>query len=173
LATSADLTGSTQHPGDKTEGPPTIENAKQRGYGVVSPLPLALDHDLIWAAAIRTNSPHPRCGKIGKTSRRKAFQPGARSPSSKLRACSCVAYAAVDRSRLDDRTPILSNARFWSDLAADYKRISTSAFVRAIREDTEIKDCSLPKRTGSFTYHRRWRPLAIAATQSPTTSVRD
>ena len=41
---SPDLTGSTQQPGDKKpEGPPTVENAKERGYGVVytiAPSPL-------------------------------------------------------------------------------------------------------------------------------------
>jgi photosystem II stability/assembly factor-like uncharacterized protein len=50
---SPDLTGSTPQVGDnKSQGPPTVENAKQRGYGVVFTIaPSALNRDLIWAGA--------------------------------------------------------------------------------------------------------------------------
>jgi photosystem II stability/assembly factor-like uncharacterized protein len=49
---SPDLTGSSRRPGEKAEGPTTIENAKQRGYGVVFTIaPSALNRDTIWAGS--------------------------------------------------------------------------------------------------------------------------
>src|ERR1700691_427628 len=50
---SPDLTGSTQRPGDKKpEGPPTVENTKERGYGVVYTIaPSSLNGSLIWAGS--------------------------------------------------------------------------------------------------------------------------
>ncbi len=49
---SPDLTGSTQLGGEKADGPTTIENAKQRGYGVVFTIaPSGLNRDVIWAGS--------------------------------------------------------------------------------------------------------------------------
>ena len=50
---SPDLTGSTRREGDKKpEGPATVQNAKERGYGVVfSIAPSALNGELIWAGS--------------------------------------------------------------------------------------------------------------------------
>ena len=65
----------------------TVENAKQRGYGVVFTIaPSALNRDLIWAGS-DTGLIHLTrdAEKTGKTSHPKASQHGARSHSSKLR----------------------------------------------------------------------------------------
>jgi len=50
---SPDLTGSTRHESDKKpEGPATVENTKERGYGVVYTIaPSGLKGDLIWAGS--------------------------------------------------------------------------------------------------------------------------
>jgi photosystem II stability/assembly factor-like uncharacterized protein len=175
---SPDLTGSTQHPGDKTEGPPTIENAKQRGYGVVFTIaPSPLEHDLIWAGSDTGLIHLTRDG--GKTW--KDVTPQGLSAWSKIsfieasRFASGVAYAAVDRSRLDDRDPYLYRTR---DFGANWQLItngiSTSAFIRAIREDTEIKGLLFAgTELGvyiSFDDGDHWQSLQL---NLPTTSVRD
>ncbi len=175
---SPDLTGSTQHPGDKTEGPPTIENAKQRGYGVVFTIaPSPLDHDLIWAGSDTGLIHLTRDG--GKNW--KNVTPQGLSAWSKVsfieasRFAPGVAYAAVDRSRLDDRDPYLYRTR---DFGATWQLItngiSTSAFVRAIREDTEIKGLLFAgTELGvyiSFDDGDHWQSLQL---NLPTTSVRD
>ncbi len=120
-------------------------NAKQRGYGVVFTIaPSALNRDLIWAGS-DTGLIHltrdggknlEGCHSAGLTAWSKIsfieashFDPA-------------VAYAAVDRSRLDDRDPVsLSNPRLWCYLATDYERhcgqrFSCAAFAR---QDTENK----------------------------------
>jgi photosystem II stability/assembly factor-like uncharacterized protein len=175
---SPDLTGSTQHPGDKTEGPPTIENAKQRGYGVVFTIaPSPLEHDLIWAGSDTGLIHLTRDG--GKTW--KDVTPQGLSAWSKIsfieasRFASGVAYAAVDRSRLDDRDPYLYRTR---DFGANWQLItngiSTSAFIRTIREDTEIKGLLFAgTELGvyiSFDDGDHWQSLQL---NLPTTSVRD
>ncbi len=136
---SPDLTGATQQPGDKTQGPPTIENAKQRGYGVVFTIaPSALNRDLIWAGS-DTGLIHLTRdgGKIWKD-----VTPKGLSAWSKIsfieasRFDPAVAYAAVDRSRLDDQTPYLYRTR---DYGASWQLITdgigASAFARGIRQD--------------------------------------
>jgi len=136
---SPDLTGATQQPGDKTQGPPTIENAKQRGYGVVFTIaPSALNRDLIWAGSDTGLIHLTRDG--GKTW--KDVTPKGLSAWSKIsfieasRFDPAVAYAAVDRSRLDDQTPYLYRTR---DYGASWQLITAgigaSAFARGIRQD--------------------------------------
>jgi photosystem II stability/assembly factor-like uncharacterized protein len=141
---SPDLTGSTQKPGDKKpQGPPTVENAKQRGYGVVFTIaPSPLNGDLIWAGTDTGLVHITRDG--GKNW--KDITPQGLSEWSKISLIEAshfdpaVAYAAVDRSRLDDRTPYLYRTR---DYGASWQPITNGmaapAFLRVVREDPKNK----------------------------------
>jgi hypothetical protein len=176
---SPDLTGSTQQAGDnKTQGPPTIENAKQRGYGVVFTIaPSALNRDLIWAGSDTGLIHLTRDG--GKTWKDVTPQPlTAWSKISLIEAShfdSAVAYAAVDRSRLDDRTPYLYRTR---DYGATWQLITNGiagpAFARGIREDTETKGLLFAGTEFgvylSFDDGDHWQSLQL---NLPVTSVRD
>jgi photosystem II stability/assembly factor-like uncharacterized protein len=177
-AISPDLTGSTQQPGGKTERATTVENAKQRGYGVVFTIaPSALSRDLIWAGSDTGLIHLTRDG--GKTW--KDVTPQGLSAWSKISLIEAshfdpaVAYAAVDRSRLDDRTPYFYRTRdygaTWQPIVAG---ISANAFARAIREDTENKSLLFAgTELGvyvSFDDGDRWQPLQL---NLPVTSIRD
>lgn len=141
---SPDLTGSTQHPGDKKpEGPPTVENAKERGYGVVYTIaPSSLNGNLIWAGSDTGLVHVTRDG--GKTW--KDVTPngvGAWSKISLIEASHfdpAEAYAAVDRHRLDDQRPYLYRTR---DYGATWQLITegvgASSFLRAVREDPQTR----------------------------------
>ena len=177
-AVSPDLTGSKRQAGDKAEGPTTIENAKQRGYGVVFTIaPSALNRDTIWAGSDTGLIHLTRDG--GKTW--KDVTPTGLTAWSKISFIEAshfdpaVAYAAVDRSRLDDQTPYLYRTR---DYGATWQLITngiaTNAFLRGICED--------PKRKGllfagtefgvyvSFDDGGDWQSLQL---NLPVTSVRD
>jgi photosystem II stability/assembly factor-like uncharacterized protein len=139
---SPDLTGATPD-AEKKEGPATIENAKQQGYGVVVTIaPSALNPNLIWAGS-DTGLIH-LTRDDGKTW--KDVTPQGLTPWSEIALIEAshfdpaVAYAAVDRSRLDDRTPLLYRTR---DYGATWQLITSgippTSFLRAIREDTQNK----------------------------------
>ncbi len=175
---SSDLTGSTRQPGDKTEGPTTVENAKQRGYGVVFTIaPSALDRDTIWAGSDTGLMHLTRDG--GKTW--KDVTPSGLTAWSKISFIeashfdAAVAYAAVDRSRLDDQTPYLYRTR---DYGATWqliiKGIAANAFLRGIREDTERRGLLFAgTELGvyvSFDDGGDWQSLQL---NLPVTSVRD
>ncbi len=175
---SSDLTGSTRQPGDKTEGPTTVENAKQRGYGVVFTIaPSALDRDTIWAGSDTGLIHLTRDG--GKTW--KDVTPSGLTAWSKISFIeashfdAAVAYAAVDRSRLDDQTPYLYRTR---DYGATWqliiKGIAANAFLRGIREDTERRGLLFAgTELGvyvSFDDGGDWQSLQL---NLPVTSVRD
>jgi photosystem II stability/assembly factor-like uncharacterized protein len=141
---SPDLTGSTQHPGDKKpEGPPTVENAKQRGYGVVYTIaPSSLNGNLIWAGSDTGLIHLTRDG--GKTW--KDVTPGAIGDWSRISLIEAShfdpaeAYATVDRHRLDDQGPYLYRTRNYGatwQLIID--GIGTSSFLRAVREDPHTR----------------------------------
>jgi len=141
---SPDLTGSTQHPGDKKpEGPTTIENAKQRGYGVVYAIaPSSLNGNLIWAGSDTGLIHLTRDG--GKTW--KDVTPRGITDWSRIALIEAShfdpaeAYAAVDRHRLDDRRPYLYRTHdygvSWQAIADG---IGPASFVRAIREDLQTR----------------------------------
>ncbi|MGA9508426.1 MAG: hypothetical protein WBV55_07250 [Candidatus Sulfotelmatobacter sp.] len=176
---SPDLTGSTQKPGDaKPQGPPTLDNAKERGYGVVFTIaPSALNRDLIWAGSDTGLIHLTRDG--GKSW--KDVTPQGLSPWSKIsfieasRFDPAVAYAAVDRSRLDDQAPYLYRTR---DYGASWQLITNGiaapAFLRGIREDTERKDLLFAgTEIGvyiSLDDGDHWQSLQL---NLPVTSVRD
>jgi photosystem II stability/assembly factor-like uncharacterized protein len=141
---SPDLSGSTQHPGDKKpEGPPTVENAKERGYGVVYTIaPSSLNGNLVWVGS-DTGLIHltQDGGKTWKDVTSKDI--GDWSKISLIEAShfdSGEAYAAVDRHRLNDQKPYLYRTR---DYGATWQLITdgigTSAFLRAVREDPQTR----------------------------------
>ncbi|MFZ0319972.1 MAG: hypothetical protein WAL56_12685 [Candidatus Sulfotelmatobacter sp.] len=175
---SPDLTGSTQHAGKKTEGPTTIANAKERGYGVVFTIaPSALKADLIWAGS-DTGLIH-LTRDAGKTW--KNVTPQGLTPWSKISFIEAshfdpaVAFAAVDRSRLDDRTPLLYRTR---DYGATWQLITNGiapdSFLRGVREDTENKSLLFAAtELGvylSLDQGDHWQSLQL---NLPVTSVRD
>jgi photosystem II stability/assembly factor-like uncharacterized protein len=175
---SPDLTGSTQQPGEKTEGPPTIQNAKQRGYGVVFTIaPSALDRDTIWAGSDTGLIHLTRDG--GKTW--KDVTPPGLTAWSKISFIEAshfdpaVAYAAVDRSRLDDQTPHLYRTRnFGATWQPISNGIAADSFVRGVREDIEKKGLLFAATEFgvyvSFDDGDRWQSLQL---NLPVTSVRD
>ena len=176
---SGDLTGSTADAVSRQpEGAPTVENAKQSGFGVVSTIaPSALNRDLIWAGTDTGLVHLTRNG--GKTWDN--VTPHGLSDWSKISLIepshfdSAVAYAAVDRSRLDDQAPYLYRTR---DYGASWQlvtnEISTPAFLRAIREDPQVKGLLFAgTELGvyvSFDDGDDWQPLQL---NLPVTSVRD
>src|ERR1700691_1262684 len=177
---SPDLTGSVQKKGDKKQAQvsPTVENAKQQGYGVVFTIaPSALNRDLIWTGSDTGLIHLTRDG--GKTW--KQVTPPGLSAWSKISLIEAshfdqaVAYAAVDRSRLDDQTPYLYRTR---DYGATWQLITNGiaadSFLRGIREDPE-KTTLLFAATElgvyvSFDSGDRWQSLQL---NLPITSVRD
>ena len=176
---SPDLTGSTRNPGDKQpEGPPTPENARQRGYGVVYTIaPSSLDRDLIWAGSDTGLIHLTRDG--GKTW--KDVTPTGLSDWSKISLLEAShfdpaeAYAAVDRHRLDDRTPYLYRTR---DYGASWQLITgglqTPSFLRSVHEDPQHRGLLFAGTEFgvyvSFDDGGHWQSLQL---NLPVTSVHD
>jgi photosystem II stability/assembly factor-like uncharacterized protein len=178
---SPDLTGATHdaHDADaKLAGPPTVGNAKRAGYGVVfSIAPSVLDRDLIWAGSDTGLIHLTRDG--GKNW--KDVSPQGLSDWSKISLIEtshfdpAVAYASVDRSRLDDQTPYIYRTR---DYGATWRLItngiSAPAFLRAVREDPKSRGLLFAGTEFgvyvSFDDGDHWQPLQL---NLPITSVRD
>jgi len=149
---SPDLTGATgdghegkdkKAPSPPTQGPPTIEEAKRAGYGVVFTIaPSPLNRDLIWAGSDTGLIHLTRDG--GKNW--KDVTPRGLSDWSKISLIEAshfdpaVAYAAVDRGRLDDQTPYIYRTR---DYGATWQLVTNGiaapAFLRAVREDPQSR----------------------------------
>ncbi len=149
---SPDLTGATNASEGAKEkrsqkalktDPSTIENAKRDGYGVVFTIaPSPLNPDLIWAGSDTGLIHLTRDG--GKNW--KDVSPPGLSDWSKISLIEAshfdpaVAYAAVDRGRLDDRTPYIYRTR---DYGATWQLVTSGinapAFLRAVREDPQSK----------------------------------
>jgi photosystem II stability/assembly factor-like uncharacterized protein len=179
LAISPDLTGSSGSLGNAVaEGPPTIENAKQRGYGIVSTIaPSPLNRDLIWAGSDTGLIYLTRDGGqswnnitpqgLSDWSEISLIEPSHSDPA--------VAYAAVDRSRLEDQTPYIYRTR---DYGSSWQRITSgmpvTAFLRAVREDSDTRGLLFAgTELGvfvSFDDGDHWQPLQL---NLPVTSVRD
>jgi hypothetical protein len=178
-AISPDLTGAMpQKPDDRPQGPPTVENAKQRGYGVVFTIaPSPLNVDLIWAGS--DTGPIHLTRDSGKTWQ--DVTPKGLSDWSKIVMIeashfdAAEAYAAVDRHRLDDQTPYLYRTR---DYGASWQPITNGIdgpyYLRAVREDPKTKGLLFAGTAlglvVSFDDGDHWQSLQL---NLPATSVED
>jgi photosystem II stability/assembly factor-like uncharacterized protein len=176
---SPDLTGAAPPSKEnKAEEPPTVANAKQLGYGVVfSIAPSSLNKNLMWAGS-DTGLIH--LTRDGGKNWKNVTPPGL-SDWSKISLIEAshfdpaVAYAAVDRSRLDDQAPYLYRTRdygtSWQPIT---NGIAASAFLRAIREDPHTRGLLFAgTELGayvSFDDGDHWQSLQL---NLPVTSVRD
>ncbi|HEY4959794.1 MAG TPA: hypothetical protein VII29_02950, partial [Terriglobales bacterium] len=139
---SPDLTGAPTNPeAEKPETPTTVQNAKERGFGVVySIAPSPKKAEVIWAGS-DTGLIHLTIdgGKTWNDVTPKAL--GEWSKVAMIEASHfdpAVAYAAVDRHRLDEQAPYLYRTR---DYGKTWQPITTgigaTSFLNAIREDTQ------------------------------------
>ncbi len=176
---SPDLTGDTRKSAqEKSSGPVTVENARERGYGVVytiAPSPLSAAE--IWAGSDSglvhvtrdagktwTNVTPPGLSPWSKITRIEVshFNPG-------------QAYAAVDRHRLDDLKPYLFRTtdfgKTWTPIVTG---IGERDFLNSIQEDPKTKGLLFAATEFgvyvSFDDGNRWRSLQL---NLPVTSVRD
>jgi photosystem II stability/assembly factor-like uncharacterized protein len=174
---SPDLTGA--EPSVKNiSGPPTVQDAKQRGYGVVYTIaPSPLDVKLIWVGSdtglIHVTSDGGKSWKNvtpkdltnwSKISLIEAshFNPG-------------EAYAAIDRHRLDDQAPYLYRTRDYGQTWQPITQgIHPPAFLCAVREDPIHKSLLFAGTEFgiyvSFDDGDHWESLQL---NLPVTSVRD
>ena len=176
---SPDLTGampSTEN--HKLQRTPNLNEAKESGYGIVSTIaPSPLSRELIWAG---TNTGLVHLSRDGGKTWKDVTPQGLGdwSDVSLIEASHfnpAVAYAAVDRSRLDDQTPIIYRTR---DYGASWqlitRGISAPAFLRAVREDPQTKGLLFAGTERgvyvSFDDGDQWQSLQM---NLPTTSVRD
>ncbi|MFI5102050.1 MAG: hypothetical protein ACHP9V_01640 [Terriglobales bacterium] len=179
---SPDLTGATQDTrnaeGKRPTSPPAIDNAKREGYGVVFTIaPSPLNRDLIWAGS-DTGLIHLTCD--GGKNWKDVTPPGV-SDWSKISLIEAshfdpaVAYAAVDRGRLDDQTPYIYRTR---DYGATWQLVTNGiaapAFLRAVREDPQSKGLLFAGTEFgvyvSFDDGDHWQSLQL---NLPVTGVRD
>jgi len=181
---SPDLTGAVRDAQDpptnarSTNDPPTLEKAKREGYGVVFTIaPSPVNHDLIWAGSDTGLIHLTRDG--GKNW--KDVTPSGLSEWSKISLIEAshfdpaVAYAAVDRGRLDDRTPYIYRTR---DYGASWQLVTNGiaapAFLRAVREDPQSKGLLFAGTEFgiylSWDDGEHWQSLQL---NLPTTGVRD
>ncbi|MGA9528531.1 MAG: hypothetical protein WBS24_10480 [Terriglobales bacterium] len=182
---SPDLTGASKEgrPGAASEpqsrnGAPTLESAKREGYGVVFTIATSpLNRDLIWAGS-DTGLIHLTrdSGKNWKN----VTPPGMPvwSQIALIEASHfdpAVAYAAVNRSRVDDQAAYLYRTRdygaTWQPIA---NGISAPSFLRAIREDPQTKGLLFAGTEFgvyvSFDDGEHWQSLQL---NLPITGVRD
>ncbi len=169
---------SSANEASSTPATPTLEDAKREGYGVVFTVaPSPVNRDLIWAgsdtglihvtrdgAKSWKNVTPPRLGDWSKISLIEASHFDA-----------AVAYAAVDRSRVDDQTPYIYRTR---DYGESWQLITSGinapAFLRAVREDPQTKGLLFAATEFgvyvSFDDGDRWQSLQL---NLPVTGVRD
>jgi photosystem II stability/assembly factor-like uncharacterized protein len=175
---SPDLTGAAGPAAMKQEGAPTIQNAKERGYGVVfSIAPSPLDAELIWTGSDTGLLHMTRDG--GKSWQN--VTPAGLSDWSKISTIEAshfrpeVAYAAVDRHRLDDYTPHLYRTRDYGKTWRPITNgIASNVFVNAVRQDPQKPNLLFAGTEQgvyvSFDEGDRWQPLQL---NLPAASARD
>ena len=173
---SPDLTGAV--PGTSDQGPTTVANAMQRGYGVVYTVaPSPLNANEIWAGS-DTGLIHLTTDG-GKTWQN--VTPPGLSPWSKISLIEAshfdpaTAYAAVDRHRLDDQNPyIYITHDYGKTWKLSVNGIPSHDFLRAVREDPVQKNLLYAGTEFgifvSFNGGDNWQPLQL---NLPVTSVRD
>ena len=176
---SPDLTGASAIVADqKAEGPPTVQNAKKRGFGVVFTIaPSPLEKELIWVGSDTGLIHLTRDG--GKTWN--DVTPRGLSDWSLISMIEAshfdpaTAYVAVDRSVLDDQTPYIYRTH---DYGASWQLVTggipPGSFLRAVREDPQTKGLLFAGTElgvyASFDDGDHWLPLQF---NLPTASVRD
>ncbi len=175
---SPDLTGAAKPTGGKPVGAATVENSRERGYGVVSTIAASpLRGELIWAGS-DTGLIHLTrdAGKTWHNVTPKGLTDWSRiSLIEASHFDPAEAYAAVDRHRLDDQQPYLYRTR---DYGASWQLITdgipSPSFLRAVRQDS--KDGKLlfaGTELGiyvSFDDGDHWQSLQL---NLPATSVQD
>ena len=174
---SPDLTGAVGKSA-AASGTLSIENAKARGYGVVySIAPSPMNAQLIWAGS-DTGLIH-LTRDAGKTWTN--VTPPGLSDWSKITTIEAshfnagVAYAAVDRHRLDDNQPYLYRTRdYGKSWTPIINGIDAPSFLNAVREDPVRKGllyaCTETGVFVSFDDGDHWQSLQL---NLPTVSVRD
>jgi photosystem II stability/assembly factor-like uncharacterized protein len=174
---SPDLTGAAAHAA-KPAGETTPQNAVEQGYGVVFTIaPSPVNPQEIWAGS-DTGLIHLTMdgGKTWKNVTPPGLQPWSKiSMIEASRFNAGVAYAAIDRHRMDDMAPYLYRTR---DYGKTWQRIvqgiPEGSFLRAVREDP--KESSLlfagTERAVyvSFNSGEQWQPLQL---NLPVSSIRD
>jgi photosystem II stability/assembly factor-like uncharacterized protein len=175
---SADLTGADGKAKAEEKGTPSLPDAMREGYGTLSTIaPSPLDGNLIWAGS-DTGLVHVT--RDGGKNWKNVTPPGL-SDWSKISLIEAshfdpaVAYAAVDRSRLDDQRPYLYRTRdygaTWQPIT---KGIEAPAFLRAVREDTRTRGLLFAGTEFgiyvSFDDGDDWQSLQL---NLPVTSIRD
>lgn len=176
---SPDLTGSTRKSAqEKFEGPVSVENARERGYGVVYAIaPSPLNSAEIWAGSDSGLIHLTRDG--GKTWT--DVTPPGLSPWSKITRIEVShfnpgeAYAAVDRHRLDDMRPYLFRTKdFGKTWTSVVTAIATFHFLNSIQEDPKTQGLLFAATEFgvyvSFNDGDRWWSLQL---NLPVTSIRD
>ena len=175
---SPDLTGAAPiAPSEKPAGPTTVQNAKERGFGVVySIAPSRLKAGEIWAGS-DTGLIHLTLdsGKTWQNVTPKEVADWSRvSMIEASHFDAAVAYAAVDRHRMDDYKPYIYRTR---DYGKTWQEITTGiaqTSVNAIRQDPQRKDLLFAgTELGiyvSFDDGDHWQPLQL---KLPVSSVRD
>jgi len=174
---SPDLTGAAAESGaNKT--PTTVENAMQRGYGVIYTIaPSPLDGKLIWAGSDTGLIHLTRDGGkawsdvtpkgLGNWSKLSFIEASHFDPAE--------AYAVVDRHRLDDQNPYLYRTRdYGKTWELIVEGIRAPAFLRVVREDPQTRGLLFAgTELGidvSFDDGSHWQPLQL---NLPPTSVQD
>ena len=164
--------------GNTVQNGPTPENAIDRGYGTLATVaPSYIDKDVIWAGSDTGIISVTRDG--GKTWAN--VTPPAMQPWSRVSLLdpshfdAGAAYAAVERHRMDDQSPLIYRT---SDYGKTWKSITAGlaapAFVNVVREDPRQRGL-LYAGTEFWMYFSvdngdDWQPLQL---NLPVTSIRD
>ncbi len=177
---SPDLTGDERKTSKDAAAaaPLTIDNARQRGYGVIYTIaPSPLEAGEIWTGS---DSGLIHVTHDGGKTWQNVTPPGL-TPWSKVTMIeashfdAAVAYAAIDRHRLDDYRPYLYRTRdsgkSWTLIA---EGLAAPAFLNAVREDSVRRGLlfvGTEKGVAvSFDDGDHWQPLQL---NLPVVSVRD
>ncbi len=175
---SGDLTGDTRKNKTDTATPPTVENAKSLGYGVIYAIsPSPLKPGLVWAGS-DTGLVHLTAD--GGVTWKNVTPPGL-SDWSKISQIDAshfdpaTAYISVDRHRLEDYKPYIYRTRdsgkTWTLITSG---LNAPGFINGVREDPGRKGLLYAatdlSAAVSFDDGDHWQSLRL---NLPTVSVRD